>query len=216
MSTTAVHTTRALALLMAVLATVPSAAAAADAPALGPTYPISEPHLLQMIAQRLLALERSGEMARMQQADRERVLATARQPARVEGITPTTQPRRFHMDPSFTLQRDLLGARGERIHAAGTRVNSLDIVPLPTRLLFIDGQDPRQVRWAERLLRQDAEPTRAVLIAGSFLELTSRWQRQVFFDQQGRLVQQLGIRQVPALVTQAGRLLQIDELEVTP
>jgi conjugal transfer pilus assembly protein TraW len=39
-----------------------------------------------------------------------------------------------------------------------------------------------------------------------------RWQRPVFYDQQGLLVRRLGIRQVPALVTQDGRRLRIDEL----
>jgi len=39
-----------------------------------------------------------------------------------------------------------------------------------------------------------------------------RWKRPVFFDQQGRLTTQLGIRHVPALVTQAGKRLHIDEL----
>jgi conjugal transfer pilus assembly protein TraW len=204
--------TNVLLLLLAAL----SPAHAAQPLVLGPTYPISEPHLLQMIAQRLQALERSGDMARLQEADRDRVVASARQPARIEGISTTTRPRRFHVDPSVTLTRDLLGARGERIHAAGTRINPLDIVPLPAQLMFFDGQDARQVAWAERRLRDSATPTRPVLIAGSFLDLTSRWKRQVFFDQQGRLVRQLGIRQVPALVSQDGRQLQIDELEVTP
>jgi len=36
----------------------------------------------------------------------------------------------------------------------------------------------------------------------------------VFFDQQGLLVRRLGIRQVPALVTQEGKRLRIDELKV--
>ena len=37
---------------------------------------------------------------------------------------------------------------------------------------------------------------------------------RVYYDQRGLLVQRLGIHQVPALVTQEGRMLRIDELKV--
>lgn len=53
-----------------------------------------------------------------------------------------------------------------------------------------------------------------VLVAGSYLELMQAWQRPVYVDQQGRLTRQLGITQVPALVSQEGARLRIDELEI--
>jgi conjugal transfer pilus assembly protein TraW len=39
-----------------------------------------------------------------------------------------------------------------------------------------------------------------------------RWKQTVYYDQQGLLTMRLGIRQVPARVTQDGRRLRIDEL----
>jgi conjugal transfer pilus assembly protein TraW len=39
-----------------------------------------------------------------------------------------------------------------------------------------------------------------------------RWKQTVYYDQQGLLTARLGIRQVPARVTQDGRRLRIDEL----
>jgi conjugal transfer pilus assembly protein TraW len=53
---------------------------------------------------------------------------------------------------------------------------------------------------------------KVILTGGSYLDLMRRWQRPVFYDQQGSLTTKLGIRQVPALVTQDGRRLRIDEL----
>jgi conjugal transfer pilus assembly protein TraW len=38
------------------------------------------------------------------------------------------------------------------------------------------------------------------------------WRRPVYYDQQGQLVEKLGIRHVPALVSQEGRRLRIDEI----
>ena len=50
------------------------------------------------------------------------------------------------------------------------------------------------------------------LYQAHYLDLMRRWERPVFYDQQGNLTTKLGIRQVPALVTQDGRRLRIDEL----
>ena len=40
------------------------------------------------------------------------------------------------------------------------------------------------------------------------------WRTPIYYDQQGLLTRRLGIRQVPALVSQEGRLLRIDEISV--
>ena len=51
-----------------------------------------------------------------------------------------------------------------------------------------------------------------VLTAGSWLALMRRWKQPVYFDQHGQITARLGITRVPALVTQDGRRLRIDEL----
>ena len=55
-------------------------ARAMDLGVIGPTYEISEPHLLQMIEQRLRAKERSGELGRLEAQVRERGIATVKNP----------------------------------------------------------------------------------------------------------------------------------------
>ena len=54
-----------------------------------------------------------------------------------------------------------------------------------------------------------------ILTGGSYLDLMKAWQLPVYYDQLGLLTQRLGIRQVPALVSQEGKRLRIDELETT-
>jgi len=44
------------------------------------------------------------------------------------------------------------------------------------------------------------------------MDLMKRWQIRVYYDQQGSLTRRLGITQVPALVSQEGLRLRIDEL----
>jgi conjugal transfer pilus assembly protein TraW len=38
------------------------------------------------------------------------------------------------------------------------------------------------------------------------------WKRPVFYDQGGTLIRRLGIRQVPAVVSQDGKRLRVDEV----
>ncbi len=191
-------------------------AQAVDLGTIGPTYPIAEPHLLQMIEQRLREKERSGELARIEEQARARGVAAVQQPAAVEGVRTTTTARSFHVDPSITLDQNILGAQGELLFAAGTRANPLDVVSLSRPLLFFDARDSRQVRQASALMARSPARVKPILTGGSYLDLMQSWRVPVYYDQQGRLTQRLGIAQVPALVSQEGRRLRIDELEVAP
>ena len=101
---------------------------------------------------------------------------------------------------------------GKVIVAPGTRINPLDTVSLSKSLLFIDARDAPQLARAKQLVDEPGSRIKVILTAGSYLDLMRRWQRPVFFDQEGRLTAKLGIRHVPALVSQEGSRLRIDEL----
>ena len=189
---------------------------AMDLGIIGPTYEISEPHLLQMIEQRLRAKERSGELGRLEAEARKRGIATVKNPPPVTGLRPTDTVRTFYFDPSFTLDRNLLGPQGELLFAAGTRKNPLEVVSLSRHLLFFDARDPRQVGRARQLIALYQGRVKPILVGGSYLDLMQSWHVPVYYDQQGLLTRRLGITQVPALVSQEGLRLRIDELAVSP
>ncbi len=191
-------------------------ARAMDLGAIGPTYEISEPHLLQMIEQRLREKERSGELGRLEAQARERGIATVKNPPPVTGLRATEAVRTFYFDPSFTLDRNILGPQGELLFAAGTRKNPLEVVSLSRHLLFFDARDPRQVGRARQLIALYQGRVKPILVGGSYLDLMQSWHVPVFYDQQGLLTRRLGITQVPALVSQDGLRLRIDELAVSP
>ena len=191
-------------------------ARAMDLGVIGPTYEISEPHLLQMIEQRLRAKERSGELGRLEAQVRERGIATVKNPPPVIGLRPTDTMRTFYFDPSFTLDRNIFGPQGELLFAAGTRKNPLEVVSLSRHLLFFDARDPRQVGRARQLIALYQGRVKPILVGGSYLDLMQSWHVPVYYDQQGLLTRRLGITQVPALVSQDGLRLRIDELAVSP
>ncbi|MCM2337141.1 type-F conjugative transfer system protein TraW [Hydrogenophaga pseudoflava] len=203
-----------LALAFVVLACSSAASHATDLGTLGPTYEIAEPHLLQMIEQRLREKERSGELARIEQDARARGTEAVRSPVPVAGVQTTAKPRTFYFDPTYTLDRNILGEKGELMFAAGTKANPLDVVSLSRHLLFFDARDSRQVRQARDLMARYQGKVKPILTGGSYLDLMQSWRTPVYYDQQGLLTRRLGIAQVPALVSQEGKRLRIDEMEV--
>jgi len=178
----------------------------------GPTYDIAEADLLEVIQSRLGRMEKSGDLARKQGEYRDRVVGAIEKPKPVPGIKATAAKRTYFIDPTWTLDRDIRGADGALLFARGLKVNPLDHVSLREKLVFFDGRDRRQVSFARQLLRNQDRAVKPILVAGEPLNLMRDWKRRVFYDQGGTLVRRLGIHQVPAVVTQDGKRLRVDEV----
>lgn len=187
-------------------------ARAQDLGVIGPVFPIAEPSLLEVILSKLREAEATGVLARIQRETQANVKRGIEQPAPVERITKTIKARSFYYDPSIVVPYAIADAEGKVIVAPGTRVNPLDTVSLSKALLFIDARDPAQVGRARSILDERGGKVKVILTGGSYLDLMRRWKRPVFYDQQGALSEKLGIRHVPALVSQEGKKLKIEEI----
>lgn len=196
------------------LVALPGLAGATDLGSIGPVYPIGEPHLLDFIRAQLVDKQRSGALRALEQQAKQRGIATVTQPLPVPGVTATATARTFFVDPTLTLARNVIDDKGALLFAAGTRKNPLAVVSLSTPLLFFDARDIRQVAQARTLLQRAHGRIKPVLVGGAYLDLMRAWRTRVYYDQQGRLTQRLGITHVPALVSQEGLRLRIDELEI--
>ncbi|MDE0409778.1 MAG: type-F conjugative transfer system protein TraW [Alphaproteobacteria bacterium] len=197
-------------LFAAALAAVAAPAQAKDLGVRGATWPVAEPDLLEQIEARLLELQRSGALARLEEEARERARRRLEEPDPVPDIAPAREERSRLFDPSITVARDIRTPGGELIAAAGTRVNPLVRTALIRDLLFVDGRRAAEVAWA---LAHD-RPAKIVLLAGRPLDLARRHGRPFFFDQGGRLAARFGIAATPSLVEQAGSRLRITEIPV--
>ncbi len=202
----------ALAVLAAITLLVSPPSHARDLGVIGPVYAITEPSLIEVIQARLREMQANGGLERLQRESQARIRREVEQPAPVAGITRTTRARSFHFDPSIEVPYPITDADGRVIVAPGTRVNPLEVVSLSRPLLFIDARDTAQLNQAQRMLAERKGQMKLILTGGSYLDLMRRWKLAVFYDQQGHLTTQLGIRHVPALVTQDGKRLRIDEL----
>lgn len=189
-------------------------AMARDYGRLGEVWPIAEPDLLLQIQQRLVSLERSGETARLNQALKRRTLGRIERPTPVAGLQPASTSRIWTIDPTITISADIRDSGGSVIIASGTRVNPLDTVALRHPLIFLDGDDAAAL---DRVLAiYGKRDPRLILVRGAPLALMKSRQKRFYFDQDGKLVKRLGIRAVPALVEQSGRVLRITELAPPP
>jgi len=203
---------RAALLIAALLAGMTTPAAAKDLGVRGATWPVAEPDLLEEIEARLTEMQRSGELARLEDEARERARQRLEEPEPVPGIAPATEERSRPFDPAITVARDIRTESGTLIAASGTRVNPLERVGLTRDLIFVDGRREAEIAWAlERMMSGD-RPAKIVLLAGRPLDLMRRHRRPFFFDTGGRLAARFGIAVTPTLVEQDGSRLRLTEI----
>jgi len=179
----------------------------------GNTWNIQEQDAIDMIKGRLGEMEKRGELTKYWNDYRDTQLAGLENPKPLPGIEPVVEPQIRMFDPTYTYAETVKDQLGNVLVPAGTKINPLDYTPLSKAIIFIDGRDPKQLAYAKQ--RTEEHPRdKVILVAGSFLKLNREWGRPVYFDQQGILTKKFGIERVPAVLTQNGRQLQIEELKL--
>lgn len=199
---------------IALLLLAVSAPHAEDLGAIGPTYEITERDLIEVIQDKFRRMEKTGELARMQDDYKRRVVDVIEHPKPVPGIAAAQTARTFYLDPTWTLERSVVDEQGNVLFPAGTHVNPFDFDRLTKTLLFFDARDKKQVAFAKRFMAESKLPVKPILIAGTPLKLMREWKREVFYDQGGALSKRLSIAQSPAVVTQEGKRLRVDEVRL--
>ena len=63
-----------------------------------------------------------------------------------------------------------------------------------------------------RFIQQSKARVKPILVGGEPLKLMRQWKREVFYDQGGVLSRKFLLKQSPAIVSQEGRRLRIDEI----
>jgi conjugal transfer pilus assembly protein TraW len=171
----------------------------------GHTFRISEQDIVEYIKERISTITPE---------EQEKIAAIAKE--RIETIkTPkplnlpnATSNRSFYFDPSITANEDIKDSEGVVIVSKGTYYNPLEHVSLSNDLLFFDATQESHLTWAEH--------TQGlwILTKGKPIELEGQKGFPVYFDQGGSLSKKLGIRAIPARVTQDGTSLKVEEFDL--
>ena len=199
-------------LLMLIVWSLSNIVLAKDFGKQGTTFDVKEEGFLAMIYRKLKSVNLEKEQGKMQQLARQRV----EEPLPVEGLKRTEKEQSFTYDPTYILAEDVILPDGKLLYPAGTRVNPFDHVSLEKKLIFIDSRDLDQVEWfkqqeAKQVIREE---DKLILVAGRPLDLGKELNREVYFDQAGVLTAKFRIEQVPAIVSQEGKVLRIREIKI--
>jgi conjugal transfer pilus assembly protein TraW len=151
-----------------------------DLGVVGPTYEIAERDLIEVMKDKFRRMEKSGELARLQENYKQKVIDAVEKPRPVQGVSSTETVRTFYVDPTWTLDRNVVDEQGKLLFPAGTKVNPLDYAPLTQYLLFFDQREKAQVAFARRFIEQSKARVKPILVGGEPLKLMRQWKREVF------------------------------------
>lgn len=175
----------------------------------GHSYEILEKDIIEYIKEKLA----HQDLEALNHEMREKVKARLSSPEPVAGIANAKENREYYYDPTFILEEDIRDHKGQLIHAKGTEINPLSKVPLHNALIFINGDNEKQVEYAFAEYKAQNEKAKIILTSGSPTKLQKEhndiW---IYFDQFGALTKKLGIKAVPAIVKQDGIKLKISEV----
>src|SRR5690606_26842913 len=147
----------------------------------GNLWAIEEEHGVDQITNKLKEMERTGELEQRMNRFRDETLNAIENPDPIPGIQAVTFPRTYLVDPSVTVQENVVDDEGRIMMLAGTRINPLEFTTCTKSVLLIDARDERQVRLAlDRLERQPKH--KVILVAGSYTQFMRKHKKQVFFD----------------------------------
>lgn len=192
----------------------PSKSEAKELGEIGKSWDIAELDVLSDIYSKLEQMRQRGEIAEHERKIAEKVKESVENPKAVSGIKHTEKERSFEYNPVYVVERDLKDVKGQIFAKKGDRINPFEYVTLPYELVFFDGSDQDHIDWAIGRYNQAKIKPKLILVAGSVLRLEQEYDVEIYFDQEGIITKKLGIKQVPAIVYQAGDKLNIKEIDV--
>ena len=130
--------------------------AGGDLGAVGPVAQATEPDLIEVMQQRLAALD----LRRYAEGARDRYWQSLAH----YDLPQADESRTRHIDPSVVVVADIRDANGTVIVPAGSRINPLDLMPFSQRLIVFDAARPGQVKLVQQLERRYRDK-RVTLIA---------------------------------------------------
>ena len=185
--------------------------AADDLGVIGKTYQINEPDMIEWIKSRASSMMQSGEWEQIQKQAIDRTRNYINHPPAIANITDATETKSWHYTPVVQIKEDLTDGQGHTLAKAG-QYNALRYKPFDVQLLFINGDNPKQVQWALAKNKESDVRTKIVLTSGSFMDLDKEHKVWFYYDQGGKYTQKLNITHVPAIVKQDGTQLKITEI----
>jgi conjugal transfer pilus assembly protein TraW len=176
----------------------------------GSTFPIAEKNIIHVLKSKMQSEHGKELLAKIENKRKKIMHEEHYHPKAVNELLPTTVHNSYLFDPAISLSNDLTDHLGARFYKAGDVLNPLEHTTLSKDYVFIDGDRPKQVKWALQKHRQ--ANTMIVLVKGDPLNVMKEHQTKVFFDQEGAMTHRFQLTHVPCVMQQEGKRLRITEV----
>lgn len=198
-------------IIVLILATVCGISIAEDLGSVGRIYPVAEPDMIEWIKSKAATMMKNGEWDNIQKKAIQDATNKVKNPPAIANISDATVHKEWFYTPYVDVSSDIKDTKGNVIAKAG-RYNALRYKPMDVRLVFINGNNEKQVEWALAKNNESETRTKIVLTQGSFMDLDKKHRVWFYYDQNGTYTSKLNIKHVPALVEQDGLQIKITEL----
>jgi len=178
----------------------------------GRVYPIIEPDFIEEVR------EKASKVDWTKVFDRNEFEKKIKnyQPKNVSRLPRATESRVRLIDMTYTLDRDILDAKGEVLYPAGYQFNPLEYLPvgpiIPT-IVVIDGTDRDQVEWLKNTPYIKDLGARILLSDGHYFELSEEFDFQVFYLMDP-VKNRFQLEKVPCVIRRAGNMMHVEEFFV--
>lgn len=186
---------------------------AEDLGSYGHQWDIEEEDGVQQMLDKLKKMQEDGSLAKLQDRYKNDFVRRMNDPEPIPGMSKATEARTYRIDPSITVQEPIRNAEGVVIVAPGTRINPLDYTGWSKAVVLIDARDKDQVDFAKKRL-VDHPNDKIILVGGSFIKLMKELKIRVYYDLGGAFTKRFKLTKVPAVVSQSGKALQVQEILV--
>ena len=116
----------------------------------------------------------------------------------------------FKVDMTAALKDDIIGSDGAVIYPQGYKYNPLEYVFMRRILVFINGQDEKQIQWYKKSPYPGDLRTMLLITDGSYLDLKKKLKTPVYYANK-EIIDRMGIRALPSVAVQKGTELEVRE-----
>lgn len=177
----------------------------------GNLWDIEEQDGVEQMLDKLRQMEKDGRLDTLQEKYKQDFINRMENPAPIAGLSNATEARTYKVDPSIVVEEPILNDKGAIIVPPGTRINPLDYTSWSKSVVLIDARVPEQVDFVKNRLAEHPND-KIILVGGSYLKLMRELHVRVYYDLNGAFTTRFGLTKVPAVVSQTGKTLLVQEI----
>lgn len=203
-----------------IIATFPLVSFSENLGVYGSIYSISEPDMLTAIRDKLVLMQKDGDLEAQKKNFIKRSIEHILRPRPVNFVSDLgdQKPISRIFNPSIVLNKSITNIDGNVLAKKGEKINPLKIHPFNEALIFINGDNESEVNFAlslESKYKEKFEDIKIILTSGDINKSAKLLKQRVYFDQSGVLCKRFGIKYTPTMVYQASHNgLKIPRLEI--